>query len=257
MTLCNAVTVVKDQGVNKLAVALLCRSWLCERCEPLRQTELRHLVESGLPTSFITLTVRGRDDGQQAERARRLRSAWQTVVLRAKREAIRDPMKTPRRKLRARHFPDGPAEDGAWPRQVTLPDGKLPFIAVMEQTKKGEPHIHAAARAQWIERLWLSREMATLINAPVVGIERPHSPENLAWYLTKYFSKAPHAWPGCKRYWRSQDYALGDAPEADELVALDATWERIEEPLEAVVAAAVARSWRAEWQGNSARLWRP
>lgn len=257
MSLCGAATIVKDQGVNKLAVPLLCRSWYCDNCDIIRQNELKQLVQSGEPTKFIRLGVRGLDDGQQTLRANQLRDAWRVIVRRAKQEDARDPRKRPHPKVLARDWPPGAEDFDAWPRAVRLDNGKLPFIVVFEETEAGEPHVHIGARAHWIEQSWLSIQLGDLIDAPCVDIRGIKSVSGVASYVAKYMSKAPRCWPGCKRYWRSQDYALTPVQEADELVVLDSHVERFEQPVESVVAAAVVRGWRAEWLGVSARLWRP
>jgi hypothetical protein len=134
---------------------------------------LKALAASGEPDMFITLTVNPDQGESPEERARMLVEAWR----KARRAAIR------------RYQLDG-----------------LPFLAVFEKTKRGEPHLHILARSSYIPQKWLSDFMAAEINSPIVDIRRIKGQKQAVNYVTKYVGKAPFHFDGVKRYWRSQDY---------------------------------------------------
>lgn len=53
--------------------------------------------------------------------------------------------------------------------------------------------------------------MEDITGAPIVYIERILNPMKIAAYVAKYIAKAPHAFGGCKRYWRSLDWIFDRA----------------------------------------------
>jgi len=50
--------------------------------------------------------------------------------------------------------------------------------------------------------------MQKYTGSPVVWIRAIQSTKQAARYVSKYVSKGPGRFTGCKRYWRSQDYIL-------------------------------------------------
>jgi DNA-binding HxlR family transcriptional regulator len=90
----------------------------------------------------------------------------------------------------------------------TWPGEKTPFIVVFEKTKAGFPHMHILMRAAFIPQKWLSDNMKELIDAPIVDIRAIKSRQMAFWYVTKYLGKDPHAFEGCKRWWRSHSYEV-------------------------------------------------
>ncbi|MEE8540002.1 MAG: hypothetical protein V3S54_09300 [Woeseiaceae bacterium] len=89
----------------------------------------------------------------------------------------------------------------------------LPFLAVFEKTKRGEPHLHILLRTVYLDQAWLSDQMKELIGAPIVDIRSLTSAAKIANYVTKYIAKDPHKFIGTKRYWSSRDYLLPDPKE--------------------------------------------
>jgi hypothetical protein len=145
------------------------------------------MAHAGHPTTFLTLTVNPAWFADRDVRARELVIAW--------------------RKLRQRIL-----------RRFSLK--RLPFLAVVERTEKGEAHLHILLRAPYIPQPWLSKQMRELNGAKVVDIRAVKDTGRVAYYISKYLGKAPVKWPGLKRYWRSQDwlpqgfdaYEKGDNP---------------------------------------------
>lgn len=137
------------------------------------QKRLKRLARAGVPETFITLTSSDRTSLDRDEAAQKLRRGWNILVKRWKR-----------------------AHQGQ----------RLPYIAVLEATKAGRPHLHILARVPWLSQKWLSQACDALLGAPIVWIERITNPAKMAAYVAKYIGKAPHKFIGCKRYWRSRDW---------------------------------------------------
>ena len=148
----------------------------------MRARQLSRQAFLGQPTTFLTLTVNPATGDDPDDRARALAHAWRLLRLRAMRR---------------------------------LGVKKMPFLAVFEKTKAGEPHLHILLRTKYIDQAWLSDQMRDMIEAPIVDIRSVRDADKLASYVAKYIAKDPHRFKGTKRYWSSQDYALPD-PDEDE-----------------------------------------
>ena len=157
------------------AITLWCRSWSCPECSLVRARQLVELAQSGQPTKFITLTVNPATGRSPEDRARALVDAWRALVVLLCEE------------LQIDH---------------------IPYFCVFEATKKGEPHLHILARMPYIRQRWLSKQMADLIEAPIVDIRVVKNARHIAFYLAKYIGKDPHHFGTCKRYWTTRSYAL-------------------------------------------------
>lgn len=140
---------------------------------------------------------------------------------------------------------------------VRLYDGRLPFLIVFELTKKGEPHVHIALRAKWIDMFWLSREMEALTGAPIVDVDRINDLGRVAYYVSKYMSKAPERFEGCKRYWRSLDWLDCAEPDDDARAAEGDGWRIIWKPFDQIIQSMTARGWKVIHHRYSAELWPP
>lgn len=172
--LCREWSLVHTAVDHQKIIGLKCRCWTCQHCQPDRRRELIRRAMCGEPNTFITLTVNPQTGEGPNERRRMLSAAWNMLVKRIKR----------RYGLKA-----------------------FPFLAVVEKTKAGEPHLHVLARVRWIDQRWLSAAMAELINAPIVDIRRIDGRGRAMGYVTKYVGKSPHQFGTSKRYWFSRDYA--------------------------------------------------
>lgn len=164
---------------------LLCKRWRCETCLPHRLKQLRALAASGNPTSFVTLTIDPKRYDSTAAAAQDLVRCWRLI------------------------------------RQRLVRDGyckKSPFLAVIEATAKGWPHLHILCRLPYVPQRYLSALAQKYTGSPIVDIRKVYNRRHASRYIAKYVSKGPAQFEGCKRYWRSQDYAAGwdpDAPVAD------------------------------------------
>jgi hypothetical protein len=150
----------------------------------------------GQPNRFLTLTVNPAWFASPDERARELVRAW--------------------RNLRRRIM-----RDKKWKH--------LPFLAVFEQTKKGEPHLHIVLRCGYIDHQFISDAMLEMIGAPIIDIRAVKDKKQVAWYIAKYLGKDPRSYEGTKRYWRSKDWE-DLAKKQKPLHAEDgATWKIVQE----------------------------
>lgn len=132
---------------------------------------------SGEPTRFLTLTVNPRRGGSPEERCLELAHAWRVLVKRLRRANPSEPVE---------------------------------YLAIVEQTKRGEPHLHILLRSPYIPQAVISAAMSELIDAPIVDIRRIRDPKEVIRYVAKYVTKAPAKLGTCKRYWTSRSYELDE-----------------------------------------------
>lgn len=169
----NCILVQYEPGIK--INPLSCNRWSCPDCCEKRKSRLRSEAYRGRPNTFITLTVNPEVGENPADRAQKLVNAWRKVRRRAK---------------------------------YLCGNVRVPFIAVFEETEKGEPHLHILSRLKWIPQDWLSDQMKAEIGAPIVDIRRISSRRAASRYVSKYIGKSPEKYAGCKRYWRSLDYLI-------------------------------------------------
>lgn len=131
-----------------------CHSWSCERCGPIKRTNLIHRIITARPKTFLTLTclpLDGEDPRDTYDRTRRHLS------------------------LLFRHF------------RRTNRAGE--YVRVIEQTKKGYPHYHCLVRT---EHYWPQSEISSiwyaLTGAYVVDVRTVKS-EHAIEYVSKYMTK--------------------------------------------------------------------
>jgi len=175
LTLCREWSLVKYLDAQRYVKPLLCRSWTCDYCAPLRKKRLIALAASGEPIRFLTLTVNPQREGTPESRLLELANAWRVTV----------------KRLRRLH-----------------PKESIEYLAIVEQTKNGEPHLHILLRSPYISQHYISDCMAELIDAPIVDIRRIRQPAEVIRYVAKYVTKAPARIGTSKRYWTSQGYEL-------------------------------------------------
>lgn len=178
--LCGEWVRVKAFADRMTVEPLKCKCWTCDYCQPYRAARLKREALSGRPDTFLTLTVNPKVGWSPEDRARRLVVAWRKVRQRAMRK---------------------------------YGYKSLPFMAVFEATKKGEPHLHILMRTPWLSQKWLSTQMASLLDSPIVDIRRIKAASQVAGYVAKYVGKQPHQFAGTKRYWRSRDYLIDPSKE--------------------------------------------
>lgn len=195
--LCEEWTLAKREGQYVTYYPLRCRSWHCELCAPRRKSQLIDEALAGKPDLFITLTVNPDRFDTPDARAQALVKAWRTVRRRWKKANNND---------------------------------NIPCFCVLEATKRGEPHLHIAARCRWLDQKWLSTQMHELIGAPIVDVRRIRRRDKAAAYLCKYIGKAPQRFAGTKRYWKTRDYKTEDHVDDGPPPILDGHWFILEKP---------------------------
>ena len=199
MTICRQYTLVKHHPDFKLVKCLKCRAWNCEFCAPERKAQLMALAASGEPQRFVTLTVNPRVGSDPENRLRLLSRAWRLCVKRLRRQ---NP-----------HIP-------------------VEYLAIVEETKKGEPHLHILLRSAYVPQQFISSVMAELIDSPIVDIRAIRNQGEVIRYVAKYITKAPKQFGQCKRYWSSRNYEL-DKPEKITDEATAQTWyEVVKRPID-------------------------
>jgi hypothetical protein len=182
------------------AVTLRCKRWSCPICAPRCRKEVIRKGKAGAPNAFITLTCNPALYECAEDAARALKDGWVALRKRIKR---RYPGKT------------------------------IPFLAVFERTKRGWPHLHILVRAPWIDQKWLSEAWREITGAFIVDIRKIDNEGRAASYVAKYIGKDPHVFMGCKRWWRSHDYDLGN-DEKEPFVTFGSRWEEVRSPLATV-----------------------
>jgi len=171
---CGQQLIYQVDGDRARAFMVRCNSWDCSFCAPLRRARLRRLAHAGNPNMFMTLTTSPHVELDAYERARRMTRSWHKLVAQIK------------RKLRT---------------------NALDYLAVVEQTKRGEPHMHILLRSKYIDHAWLSAAWERMTGAKIVHVRRIDDTGRAAAYVTKYLSKTPMRFGRNKRYFRSRRYA--------------------------------------------------
>jgi hypothetical protein len=152
----------------------------------------------GRPNTFITLSSNPNWLSSPEERAANLVKAWRTIRRRAcKKYGYRS----------------------------------IPFLAVFEATKRGEPHLHILARCRWIDQKWLSDQWTQETGAWNVWVERVTTDDHAHGYCAKYLGKEPHRFAGTKRFWTSLDWQLESARLGDDGPVLSDRWTKYNMPL--------------------------
>lgn len=177
MAYCREQSAVKREQHGFTAVSLPCKSWGCPDCQDNRKRQLTAQAMGGAPYTFLTLTSRRKPGKSANAAALELSRAWRLIRLRLM------------RKYR-------------WKA--------LPFLAVVEATKLGWPHLHILLRVKYIPWQVLSAWMAELHDSPVVDIKHIDNQGRVAGYVAKYCSKCVHKFGTAKRYWQSRDYDIRD-----------------------------------------------
>lgn len=192
MSYCGERSLVKYDGRDRTVASLTCRSWTCPDCYDGRKRRLMAECQAGAPSTFLTLTSRVRDDVTRDQAALELTRAWRLIRLRLMRRAGLK---------------------------------KLPFIAVMEGTKRGWPHLHILLRSIWLDHRLISAWMDELTSSPIVDIQRIDNRRKVNAYVAKYCSKAAHKFGTAKRYFKSKDYDLRSEEERCRFKKQRGCWE--------------------------------
>jgi hypothetical protein len=180
MAFCESNAILREYPPGIKLDPLPCKRWSCPECCHKRRARLCHEAHRGKPNTFLTLTVNPEVGTGPDHRARLLKESFTKIIRQASKQAQNE---------------------------------KIEYFAVFEQTKQGEPHLHVLMRSNWIDQAWISKRMEEEMGAPIVDIRRINNPKSASLYVSKYVSKNPERYPGCKRYWRSQNYFLVEKEE--------------------------------------------
>lgn len=192
---CGEASFVKQDEDALHAITQHCRSWGCDICHPRRQAELAGRGEDGRPTALLTLTSNPQVGKDPTDRAKLLVHAWRMI----RRRAVKK-----------------------WPKE------RLPFLAVFEACKSGEPHLHILTRFRFIPYAWLRAQMAELNGAPVLDVQPIRSRKGASRYVAKYCGKEPHHFGTLKRYWASHGWRLTQRPDEPPLFDINGRFLRDE-----------------------------
>lgn len=216
---CREAVLVNHEQHRAEAHVLYCRSWRCPVCQPKRRAEVLRLIEAGLPERLITLTTTPDRLEDADARARNLVKAWREIV----------------RRFEKLH-----------------PGKKIQYLAVLEATKKGEPHMHIVQRGGFIPQKWLSEQLEELVGAWNADIRYIYNPAKAGRYVAKYLGKDLHQFEGCKRYWRTMGWNL--TPEDDTCEGRKRTgqWHRAGIDLAGWAAIWTYAGWKVSIDGDTA-----
>lgn len=229
MTICRQWSLVKSTPDIRKLRPLKCRSWGCEFCRPDRRSQLFALAASGDANRFLTLTINPRVGTDPADRLRLLSHAWRTFVKRVRRE------------------------HGA---------KALEYLAVVEETKNGEPHLHILLRSVYLAQRDISAAMLGLIDSPIVDIRKIRGAKSVINYVAKYITKAPKQFNGSKRYWHSKDWSLVAEPKEVSQTLQEARYTVFRNEVTQIVAAWLREGWETTEEARDAFIavrarWKP
>lgn len=206
--LCSHVQLVKRSGAAEDIKPLPCRSWGCDYCAPQRRAKLKAQAASGEPNKFLTLTVSPHTGTSPTDRRRMLHDAWKKLVKRILRQFMLTPERRwtltkserePDIERRVRHATAETPQRGC---------DQLHYMAFIEKTKLGEPHLHILLRCPFLPQDWISEQMGELLGSPICDIRKIENTKHAIRYVTKYVGKAPAQFGSLKRYWISKHYEL-------------------------------------------------
>ena len=173
MTSCPAYTAAIAR-VNSLTIApLRCWSWHCPRCQPLRRRWLIRAAQLGRPNRLLTLTVNRTAFPDPDQACAMLRRTFHRLMTYLRR---------------------------------TFPAANIQYLAVLEATKAGHPHLHILLRSAYLPQPLLSALMNRFLLSPIVDIRAIHNTREAARYVAKYVGKAPHRFKTAYRYSRSRQF---------------------------------------------------
>jgi len=210
MSLCTAWTLVKQLPDERHARPLYCRSWRCDICNPRRRSQLMAKAASGEPSRFLTLTVSPDTGANPYERLMALSGAWNVLVKRLRR---------------------------------MFPDKEVEYLAIVEETKAGEPHLHILLRSPFVPQRLISDAMKELINAPIVDIRKIKNMREVIRYVAKYIAKAPAQFGSAKRYWCSKAWEVPDDTKVEDYEPIGTAWSIVRESMGFVLSLWLEEGW--------------
>jgi len=158
----------------------------------MRRAQLMAIAASGNPNRFLTLTINPSIGESPEARLKLLSNAWRTIVKRLRR---------------------------LWGRDT------IHYLAVVEATKAGEPHLHILLRSPFIDQRMLSDAMSELVQSPIVDIRKVRNPRDVIRYIAKYLTKDNHHFGTSKRYWKSKNYEAPYEPSEEVQAHIQIPWK--------------------------------
>lgn len=211
--ICSEATIVNSQPRGGQAITMRCKRWSCDICRPENSKIVKRRARRGQPTTMLTLTSNPATAGCADERARLLVTGFREL-----------------RRLMLRHF-------GLQ---------RVPFLAVFERTKKGEPHLHILLRCGYVSQRWISDQMGRLTGAPIVDIRQVKGRRKAAAYVAKYIGKSLDHFEGCKRYWSTTNWLDPWREEWGEAPKLPGHWVRHQAHFFVVAAQLESEGWQID-----------
>lgn len=206
--LCSQLQLVKDGDGYSDVKPLECRAWSCAYCAPKRRARLMAQAASGSPNRCLTLSIRSSIGISPADRYQQLHNAWKLLAKRIARQFALHPDK--RWKLQTN---DGGEYQSIKNHTITKTTKQkeytsLQYLAFVEATKLGEPHLHILIRSPYIPQDWVSQQMAELVQSPVVWIDLIKNTKSAIAYVSKYVTKAPAQFGKTRRYWCTRKWEV-------------------------------------------------
>lgn len=115
------------------------------------------------------------------------------------------------------------------------PSTPIEYLAVVEGTKRGEPHLHILYRGPWVDQRRLSTWMLELTGAPIVDVRAVRGRREAARYVAKYIAKRPEQFGTAKRYWRSYHYNNDAEARPPTPIPADPPWLIVHAPIERLI----------------------
>ena len=135
-------------------VRVVCKTWSCPYCGPVKRAKLAVEVALARPNRFITLTTSGHSD-----------------------QTPRDVFDATRRQL------------SELAKRLRKEHGTFEYLRALEQTKTGFPHYHLLVRSPYLDQHELSRHWCALTTAFIVDIRKLSQDEKAVRYVMKYLGK--------------------------------------------------------------------
>ena len=177
MPLCTELSVVNANETEGEISLLKCKRWTCDICNPDNRWKVMQRAKYGKPNVFMTLTVPPHKYADKDEAARDMRRG---LVLLRRRIAKK------------------------WNIE------NIPFLVVFEAHKSGWPHMHLLLRAKFMPQQILKAMWKDIMGAGSVDLRFIKDTGRVLAYIVKYIGKDLGKFEGCKRWWRSQNYDLGE-----------------------------------------------
>jgi len=216
--LCSEFQLVKSVGDIEDIKPLPCNRWSCEYCAPRRRRQLCELATAGHPNKLLTITVNAAIGENPNHRRAILHDAWKRLV----KQLIRQFALPPSARWRLTGKPREPKMTRRIERAAALtPAGsvtEIHYMAFLERTKKGEPHLHILLRCPFVPQDWIAERMAALAHSPICWIEAVKGTRAAVNYVTKYITKAPAQFGTAKRYYVSRRWRIDPKPESSGFV---------------------------------------